>query len=115
MAQDKFQVKYDELDQLAGMFSSESGQVSEVIGKLKSAIENMRDKWIGEGAQKFFNEMESEVLPALGKLQSALNEGATKTKQMAGLVHEHEEQASNLFKVSGGIGGIGGVGFGGSL
>jgi WXG100 family type VII secretion target len=107
MAQDRFQAKYDELDQLAGMFSSEAGQVGETMGKLKSAIENMRDKWIGEGAQKFFNEMESEVLPALNKLQTALNDGATKTKQIAGLIHEHEEQASNLFK--GGGGAIGGM------
>ena len=107
MAQDRFQVKYDELDQMAGMFSSEGGQVGEVIGKLKSAIENMRDKWIGEGAQKFFNEMESEVLPGLSKLQTALNDGATKTKQIAGLIHEHEEQASNLFK--GGGGAVGGM------
>jgi len=98
MASDRFQAKYDELDQLSGMFSSEAGQVGETMGKLKSAIENMRDKWIGEGAQKFFQEMESEVLPALGKLQAALNEGSTKTKQMAGLIREHEEQASNLFK-----------------
>ena len=107
MAQDRFQVKYDELDQLSGMFANEAGQVGETMGKLKSAIENKRDKWIGEGAQKFFNEMESEVLPALGKLQAALNEGSTKTKQMAGLVHEHEEQASNLFK-GGGLGNPGG-------
>jgi|WetSurMetagenome_2_1015567.scaffolds.fasta_scaffold422294_3 WXG100 family type VII secretion target len=98
MASDRFQAKYDELDQLSGMFSSEAGHVGETMGKLKSAIENMRDKWIGEGAQKFFQEMESEVLPALGKLQAALNEGASKTKQMAGVIHEHEEQASNLFK-----------------
>jgi WXG100 family type VII secretion target len=108
MAQDRFQAKYDELDQLAGMFANEAGQVGETMGKLKSAIENMRDKWIGEGAQKFFNEMESEVLPALGKLQAALNEGSTKTKQMAGLIHEHEEQASNLFKGGMAAGGIGG-------
>jgi len=108
MAQDRFQAKYDELDQLAGMFSSEAGQVGDTMGKLKSAIENMRDKWIGEGAQKFFNEMESEVLPALGKLQSALNDGAEKTKQMASLIHEHEEQASNLFKGNGAGGGMSG-------
>ncbi len=106
MAQDKFQIKWDEVDQLAGMFSNEAGQVGETMGKLKSAIENMRDKWIGEGATKFFNEMESEVLPALGKLQSALNEGSEKTKQMAALIHEHEEHASSLFK--GGIGQAGG-------
>ena len=102
MASDRFQAKYDELDQLSGMFSSTAGQVGETMGKLKSAIENMRDKWIGEGAQKFFQEMESDVLPALGKLQAALNEGATKTKSMAANIHDHEQQASNLFRIGGG-------------
>jgi WXG100 family type VII secretion target len=97
----KFQTKYDELDQIAGMFSNTAGQVGDTIGKLKSAIENMRDKWIGQGADKFFQEMESEVLPGLGKLQNALNEGSSKTKSIAGLIREHEQQASNLFKVSG--------------
>ncbi|MGD0003968.1 MAG: WXG100 family type VII secretion target [Anaerolineaceae bacterium] len=98
MASDRFQAKYDELDQLSGMFSNGAGQVGETMGKLKQAIENIRDKWIGEGSQKFQQEMESEVLPALGKLQSALNEGASRTKQMAQLIHDHEQQASNLFK-----------------
>jgi WXG100 family type VII secretion target len=104
MASNKFQTKYDELDQLSGMFSSEGGVVGETMGKLKSAIENMRDKWIGQGADKFFQEMESEVLPALGKLQNALNEGSAGTKRMAGLIHEHEEQASNIFKAGPGVG-----------
>ena len=103
MAMGKFQSKYDELDQLAGMFGGEAGHVGETIGKLKSAIENMRDKWIGQAASKFFQEMESEVLPALGKLQAALNEGSSRTKQISGLIHEHEEQASNLFKAGAGV------------
>ena len=98
MASDRFQAKYDELDQLSGMFASEAGVVGETMGKIQSAIENMRDKWIGQGSDKFFQEMENEVLPALGKLQNALNEGSAGTKKMAGLIHEHEEQASNLFK-----------------
>lgn len=98
MAGDRFQAKYDELEQLSGMFSTQAGQVSETIGKLKQAIDNIRDKWIGEGADKFHQEMESEVLPALSKLQNALNEGASRTKQMSQLIQEHEQQASNLFK-----------------
>jgi len=99
MAGDRFQAKYDELDQLSGMFSNGGDQVGETIGKVKQAIENMRDKWIGQGADKFFQEMESEVVPALGKLQAALNEGSSRTKQMAQLIHDHEQQASNLFKI----------------
>jgi WXG100 family type VII secretion target len=99
MASDRFQAKYDELDQLSGMFSNGGDQVGETMGKLKQAIENIRDKWIGEGAQKFLQEMESEVLPALGKLQAALNEGSSRTKQMAQMIHDHEQQASNLFKI----------------
>lgn len=98
MASDRFQAKYDELEQLSGMFANGGGQVGETMGKLKQAIENVRSNWIGEAADKFRQEMESEVLPALGKLQAALNEGASKTKQMAQLIQEHEQQASNLFK-----------------
>ncbi len=99
MASDRFQIKYDELDQLSGMFSNGGEQVGETIGKLKQAIENIRGKWIGQGADKFVQEMESEVLPGLGKLQAALNEGSSRSKQMAQLIHDHEQQASNLFKL----------------
>lgn len=98
MASDRFQAKYDELEQLSGMFSTQAGQVGETEWKLKQAIDNIEDKWIGEGAKKYREEMESEVLPALGKLQAALNEGSSRTKQMAQMIHDHEQQASNLFK-----------------
>ena len=98
MASDRFQAKYDELEQLSGMFSTQAGQVGETMGKLKQAIDNIEGKWIGSANEKWEGEMEQVVLPGLNKLQNALNEGTTRTKQMAQMIHDHEQQASNLFK-----------------
>jgi WXG100 family type VII secretion target len=103
MASDRFQAKYEELEQLSGMFSTQAGQVGETMGKLKQAIDNIEGKWIGEANKKYMDDWENSVLPGLNKLQNALNEGASRTKQMGQLIHDHEQQASNLFKAGAGL------------
>jgi WXG100 family type VII secretion target len=93
-----FQSDYEELDTIASTFNTLGGAVESEYTHLKQAIENMRDKWIGEGSTKFFQEMEDEVLPGLQRLQQALEQGGGKIKSIAGQIREHEEQASSLFK-----------------
>jgi WXG100 family type VII secretion target len=94
-----FQSDYEELDTIASTFNTLGSAVESEYNHLKQAVDNMREKWIGEGATKFFQEMEDEVLPGVQRLQAALEQGGGKIKGVAGQIREHEEQASALLKL----------------
>lgn len=55
-----------------------------------------RGDWIGEGADKFYQEMESQVLPAMERLHRALDQGARTAKQMDRVMEDAEVEAARL-------------------
>ena len=62
-------------------FGSESARVKSTIDRLNRVIQVLEGgDWVGEGATAFFNEMRSEVMPALVRLMKALESGASVTR-----------------------------------
>jgi WXG100 family type VII secretion target len=100
MPSGKVQLKYDELMDARERFRRNGEAVAQLIQNIRSKMDVLEGGlWIGYGAQSFFGEMQSEVLPALNRLHAALAESAVQGIQT---VHdkgqEAEEQAGNLFK-----------------
>ena len=61
-------------------------------------IEQLRGgDWIGEGATAFFNEMDSEVIPAMKRLQNAMTEGDKVSKEIEKIQHETEASIESIF------------------
>jgi uncharacterized protein YukE len=54
--------------------------------------------WIGQGARAFFREMDSEVLPAVQRLQAALETAARTTGEINRIMQQAEEQAARLLR-----------------
>jgi WXG100 family type VII secretion target len=69
--------------------------------------------WIGQGANAFFQEMQSDVLPALQRLLRALEASERVTKQISGLLRDAEQDAANTMRDRGNGGGGRGGGAGG--
>jgi len=86
------------MKKFSGSFKGQEAAVQQTIQKLTKVIEQLRGgDWIGEGAKQFYSEMDSEVLPALKKLQEAMSEGDVISKEIEKIQHETESSIESLF------------------
>jgi len=100
MPSGKVRADYDQLQEISKMFDRESDACNGKNQRVKSNIETLRGgDWQGVGARAFFKEMDSEVLPALGRLRHALAEAAKITAQVAKAMKQAEDDSSALFKL----------------
>lgn len=98
---DEIQADYDKLGQIASRFSTEAHAIQEMMRKVKTAMETLEHGgWIGRGADAFFHEMHDTVLPAVQRLEKALESGSQVTKEIVQNVRNAEDEASSPFKQS---------------
>jgi len=91
---------YDQLQIVQNTFNSQADAVTKMNNNIKSHMQTLEGgDWIGEGARKFYSEMNDQVLPSLQRLQRALAEAGRVTQQISALMQQAEQEASNAFKV----------------
>jgi WXG100 family type VII secretion target len=96
---DEIRADYDRLEQVAGKFANQAQAVQQMLQQVRGSMDPLEGGgWIGKGSDSFFNEMNSEVLPANERLQQALEEAERVTKQIIQTVKQAEEDASSPFK-----------------
>ncbi|RRR68750.1 MAG: WXG100 family type VII secretion target [Candidatus Viridilinea halotolerans] len=97
---DEVKVEYDELDQIANRFLQQSEAVASMIQQITGRMDPLlQDGWKGLGAQAFFDEMQSEILPACNRLTEVLNVASQTTKSIIQTFQQAEEEASAPFQV----------------
>lgn len=91
---------YDQLKSIAGSWRREGEAVKQTSQKLKGLIDQLNggQDWVGEGAKAFYQEMDSEVMPAMKRLESAMTEGGSVTDQIAQKYREAEDGISSFWK-----------------
>lgn len=98
---DQIQADYEQLEQVAAKFDQQAQVVAQVIQSVKVSFNKLHSGgWIGEGANAFFNEMNSKVFPATQRLQNALSEASRATKDISQTVKQADEAASSPFRSS---------------
>lgn len=91
-------LNYEVLGSFAQKWRSEQQEIDALLKQTRSKVEDLHNnQWIGEGADKFFNEMESKVLPSLGKLVHALGQGADATKKIEATIRQYDEETKGFF------------------
>jgi WXG100 family type VII secretion target len=91
---------YDQLQTIQNTFNSQADAISKMNNSIKSHMQTLEGgDWIGEGARKFYGEMNDQVMPSLQRLQRALTEAARVTQQISSLMQQAEQEASNVFKI----------------
>lgn len=91
---------YDQLQTIQNTFNSQADAITKMNNNIKSHMQTLEGgDWIGEGARKFYSEMNDQVMPALQRLQRALTEAGRVTQQISALMQQAEQEASNAFKV----------------
>lgn len=111
---------YEELSTISKKFARQASDVQQSIRRLKQQLEGLRSgDWIGVGADKFYREMDSEVMPSMNRLAKALELASSTTRQIIKVLQTAENDAARILRLSGlgrGIGaeasGGGGAGIG---
>lgn len=93
----RIRADYDLLKQIVQIFDRESEATQQVLSRLRSRMSTLQGgDWIGQGATKFYQEMDSDVLPAVERLRAALSQSARLTQQVSRVVDEAEREAARL-------------------
>ncbi len=99
MTSDIIQAKYELLEQIAARFAQEAETEAEMGNRIRQVISSLQQGgWVGIGADAFFDEMDSQVLPTHDRLIQALKESQKVTHQIITAIQEAEIEAANLFK-----------------
>lgn len=95
---DKIQADYDQLGQIAAQFAQQGDRTLDLGRQVHGCMSQLRDGgWIGVGANRFYNEMDTLVLPGLQRLANALHTSSAQTQRIAQILRAAEEQAGQLF------------------
>lgn len=98
MAKNILQLNYDELSTIAKVFKDEGEDVFNLHSATRQRVRDLYKEWVGEAAEKFFDEMENELLPALQRLSKALHFSQDVVCDIMKIVHEADEDTMNFFK-----------------
>ncbi len=90
---------YDGLADAARAFTRQASDVDSLLDRLNHAVRGLEyGGWIGEGANMFYQEMNYEVLPAVQRLISSLQDAAGAVQQIARIFQQAEHDAGQLFQ-----------------
>lgn len=92
------QLKYDELNGIVKKFNSEGEDFAQLATTTRQRLQDLRKDWMGDAAEKFFAEMEQDLLPALTRVSKALFLSQDVLMQVTKIIRETDEENANFFK-----------------
>lgn len=92
------QLKYDELNAIVKMFNGEGEDFAQLVTTTRQRLQDLRKDWIGEAADKFFAEMEQDLLPALARVSRAHFFSQDVLMKVTKIIRETDEENANFFK-----------------
>lgn len=98
MAEETVQVDHDQMKSVSQRFNDQSEQVRAQYSKINHQVDVLKNgAWIGPNADEYVKIMEQNLLPAVQRLQKALETASETTKQVAKIMHDADEENKGLF------------------
>jgi WXG100 family type VII secretion target len=95
-------IDYEVVKGIASSFSREAERIRQISQALNRRSEVLRaGDWQGKGAQAFYQEMGSAILPAFGRLEKALVEANRITLLIFEIFRQTESEVASYFRISG--------------
>jgi len=87
------------MNNICNYMETDGEKIKDLLKKTKNQMENLRDRkqWEGAAADKFFNEMDQIVLPAVARLADALSAGAEIGRDIGLTIRRADEETQGLF------------------
>ena len=99
MAAPKIRADYDQLSKIAKQFDQQAEVAERTLHDLTQKQQVLQSgDWIGQGAQAFYSEMESGIIPNFRRLINALRTAGQVTNAIRELMQGTENSASTIFK-----------------
>ena len=99
---DNTQVNYDLLENYEKRFQNASSETNAQLSKFRQKVEELHgDGWVGQAADKFYNEMTTEILPAVQRLAEAYSQAAEALKKIRETFNSAEEETKGYFNALG--------------
>jgi WXG100 family type VII secretion target len=92
------QLKYDELNAIVKKFNGEGEDFAQLATTTRQRLQDLRKDWIGDAADKFFAEMEQDLLPALARVSKAHFFSQDVLMKITKIIRETDEENANFFK-----------------
>jgi WXG100 family type VII secretion target len=100
MGAPKVRSDYQGLRQIASLFGRQADASRQTTSNLKNRMEKLRGgDWVGKGANKFYGEMDSSVLPTITRLVAAMDKASSITDKIAKIMKQAEDDSSACFKL----------------
>ena len=91
-------LNYDDMSNIVKMFRSEAQDIDGLLKQTKGKVDSLHNnQWVGQGADKFFGEMEQSVLPAVGRLVGALGHAGDVAQKIADTIRQFDEETKSFF------------------
>jgi len=91
-------VNYDEMRSISAHFKTMAENISDLAKTTNAKVADLHeDKWIGRGSDKFFQEMDQLVKPALAKLVQALDLTAVVAEDIVKIISQADEEVKSSF------------------
>jgi WXG100 family type VII secretion target len=95
---DTTQIDYDQMQNIIKMFQSEQQEILNLLKQTDSKVEGLHgSEWVGKGADQFFNEMKSDVLPAVQRLAEALGAAGEAAQKIVEIFNSADEETRGYF------------------
>lgn len=95
---DVTRLNYEELQTIIKSLQNEEEEIKNLLSTTKSKVEALHNnQWIGQGADKFFGEMEQVVLPRTGKMVYALDVAGNVLNQIIQIIKGADEETKGFF------------------
>ncbi len=96
---DKTVLDFQQLEQICKKFQQEADDLQGLYQDTKNRVDNLHSiGWVGRGSDKFFEESENMVLPAMSRLINAMRNASNILNNIMNLYQQAQEEASNPFR-----------------
>jgi WXG100 family type VII secretion target len=99
MSASKVRTDYEILRQIAQVFGQQADATRQTLQQIKQDMGVLQQgDWVGKSADKFYAEMNSALVPAVTRLQSALENAARVTGQISSVMKQAENDAARVLR-----------------
>lgn len=92
-------IEYDQMQNITSIFEDHSQRAQSLLQKINAQVETLRGgAWIGVNADKFYREMDNDMMVSLQRLIKAFDESAQTTARIEQVLRAAEDEASAIFR-----------------